>query len=533
MEKRLDRRAGVITVFLSLMLIIMISFLLSLVKYALIQLGRDQAYVVSEMAIESVMGEYNIEAQEEFDLFLLDGSYGKGNFSESEILSHYKEYIEYETDMGKDIWSFNAKALDWGCELSDALITGIELATDNNGKAIITQLANYMEDVYGISYLKELTDKFSDSISGQVKDKQNSSTLLGNILSGALTDMSGACDEENRKNIEKEEQKIIGPGQAQAEAMKSMTVRQSGSGLENWVKNLMGKAAYSLVVKNKDNVSKKETDTGSLFSTRKRSGNIRKGYGNVPAPPARHKLPENTLFKAYLYTHLNTYSEGSSEKLPLDYEIEYLLGGMGSDKENLGISAEHLLLLRSGINLVFLLTDPNMRKGLDTAVKTICAAIPVPGISILAESILLVMWAVTESVVELRDLFDNGRMEVIKTRENWRTSPDKLPDLIIDFLTGKRSDITGTVSETADAAGNGRKNNKGLTYKEWLMVLLSLENSEKACSRYMDLVEASIHKSQGNSAFKMDNCVVGMTVNNIWRISGGGEYSFDISYGYR
>ena len=123
MNKRLEHSAGEITVFLSLMLIIMISFLLSLVKFALIQLGRDQAYVISEMAIESLMGEFSIEAQEEFDLFLMDGSYGKGNFSEEEILSHYREYVEYETDMDKDIWSFNARALDWGCELADATIT--------------------------------------------------------------------------------------------------------------------------------------------------------------------------------------------------------------------------------------------------------------------------------------------------------------------------------------------------------------------------------------------------------------------------
>lgn len=41
----------------------------------------------------------------------------------------------------------------------------------------------------------------------------------------------------------------------------------------------------------------------------------------------------------------------------LDYEVEYLLYGNGSDRENLSDAVHHLLAVRSGLNLIHILSD--------------------------------------------------------------------------------------------------------------------------------------------------------------------------------
>ena len=93
------RTPGQITVFLSLILTLMISFLMALFQNAYIESSKSEARMASTMAMESVFGEYHKEALEQYDVFLLDGSYRSGSFSEEAILSHYSDFLSYQTDM--------------------------------------------------------------------------------------------------------------------------------------------------------------------------------------------------------------------------------------------------------------------------------------------------------------------------------------------------------------------------------------------------------------------------------------------------
>ena len=61
------------------------------------------------------------------------------------------------------------------------------------------------------------------------------------------------------------------------------------------------------------------------------------------------------LFGQYLLKKLGNYRKPASSGL--NYQVEYILGGKNSDRENLKSVATKLLLIRQGVNMAYLISD--------------------------------------------------------------------------------------------------------------------------------------------------------------------------------
>ena len=110
-------------------------------------------------------------------------------------------------------------------------------------------------------------------------------------------------------------------------------------------------------------------------------------------------------------------------------------------------------------------------------------------------------------------LFDGEKVPVIKDGGSWNTPYSQL-------LT-----FRGHLSEYP-------KGQSGLGYEDYLQALLFLMTQEKVTGRLMDIIEADIRRTKGNSCFRIDGCIDGMRAEAAVSSGYGYQYTIARSYGY-
>ena len=99
---------------------------------------------------------------------------------------------------------------------------------------------------------------------------------------------------------------------------------------------------------------------------------------------------------------------------------------------------------------------------------------------------ILFAWAYVESLQDVKTLLSGGRVPIIKTAADWKTG--------INSLTNVRGSLV------ADEGG------RGLNYREYLQLMLFLQNPEKRTFCAMDVIEMDIRRTPGNAGFRLDAC---------------------------
>ena len=117
---------GEITAFLSLIFVLMISFVTAILESASVQAEKNQARLDMDRAVYSVFGEYQKELLEEYGIFAVEGSYETGNFSEKQLIDRMHYYG------ASGVWPE---------------VEGIQFLTDQNGQAFREGAVKYMEDL--------------------------------------------------------------------------------------------------------------------------------------------------------------------------------------------------------------------------------------------------------------------------------------------------------------------------------------------------------------------------------------------------
>ena len=112
-------KKGEITVFLTLIFVLLVSFILALTESAVIQTSKNQKRLDADRAVFSLFGEYQNALLEEYNVFAIDGTYETGQYEENLLLDR----MSYYGSMG-----INQE------------ITDIQLLTDNQGQAFREQV---------------------------------------------------------------------------------------------------------------------------------------------------------------------------------------------------------------------------------------------------------------------------------------------------------------------------------------------------------------------------------------------------------
>ena len=125
---------GEITAFLSLIFVLMISFVTAILESASVQAEKNQARLDMDRAVYSVFGEYQKELLEEYGIFAVEGSYETGNFSEKQLIDRMHYYG------ASGIWPE---------------VEGIQFLTDQNGQAFREELSNIWKICMGFRLFKD------------------------------------------------------------------------------------------------------------------------------------------------------------------------------------------------------------------------------------------------------------------------------------------------------------------------------------------------------------------------------------------
>lgn len=470
--KRYEKK-GAITVFLSLIGALFLSLLCTAVESARVQGSRAKASAALDMGLFSVMGEFERELLEKYDVFFLDGAAGSGSYSADRINDSLRAYMEYNVNPNKGelLRSFDPFPVSMG----DTAITGVSLATDEKGAAFYQQAVGFMRGNLAAEALHMWIERMQE---GRQLERAKEAYQK---QEGAIEQKLGQM-EEQRRQTEQEQQAQNGEGQsAQTGQEKQPLKTAEKKNPLDVVRKLKKEGILGLVLKDKSAVSRKELPSDRPSKRKCRKGNlgVQKKYGGIT---------DNLLFQEYLFERFALFTDAEKEGV-LDYALEYILCGKNSDEKNLKSVVTRLLLLREGANFACLSSDEASAAAAQALSASLTGWVPLPGFSTAVGYALMLAWAYGESLLDVRELLAGGRVPVRKDAASWRLDLSSLADLEV-ALQG--------------ADGSCRE---GLTYAEYLQILFTLGNQKKYPMRALDLMEGYMRGRPETANFRIDHAV--------------------------
>ncbi len=452
--------SGQITVWLSLCFLVFLALYLVCLRSVQKQYRRQQAEQAVEAGMFSLFSEYEPHLLERYDLFCLDLSFAGGVQRDDQLCSRLWKHMAGQL-------ADAAGEFPEGLELQGVFIQDPERLTDGGGAVFYQQAVRIMKEKSGISMAQDwiLQQEFREKAEKESERFQEDCEKYEGVV----------------QNYEEGEE-----GEMDAEAWQWDGLRDS--------------FLCSMAIPGHQEISGKAVNLTEAPSVRPLSV----GSGN--ADGTEGNLMEKQWFISYLCEYLPQAQEVLAEAEEkygeerwLDYQMEYVLCGHASDQENLEQVILQILLLREGVNYVFLLSHPEYSDQAQTL------AVLLAGLTGNAELInglkqlILLGWAYGESVVELRQLLAGYELSVWKTEENWQVPLSGLLALIGD--PGKY--------DTQD------RKQQGMGYEAYLRMFLTLLSSETLAMRTLDVIEGELQLMDGCSRIHVDHCADRLTAR-IW-----------------
>lgn len=475
-KNRIYSSSGTITVFLSLTLLVMISLITVVVESARERSMRMRIEMAMDMGMQSVFAEYNKALLEEFDLYFIDSSYGNDNGDAYYTAQRFKNYMDYNLNpvkgqmlvLSRDLFGLSADSVNVNMETR---------ATDSGGRVFKRQAIQYIKDKYGMSIVEEMSKVKADYEQYEMEDYDVATRREENAKK--LKKADDACDDEGEK-IE-----YTNPADK---------VEKSRSGVLNIL------------------LEKEVSDRTLKLSSRLSERHLKAGDGIVGAGDL-DDIKSDILFGMYINDKFSSYVNDVGRN-GLHYEIEYILNGEKSDKDNLRKTVEKLLLIRETANCMYIFDDETITEQAKAVAEIIAALIEMPELEEPFEYSILFAWAFAESCVDVRTLLDGGKVPIMKDAGNWNLKT------IADAVTFKAH------------LNDGIKNNSGLDYRIYMQLLLLMEKDRDKIYRSMDMIENDLHYIVGNESLKMDECIEFMELEANVSSAYGRNFSIVRSFGY-
>ena len=462
---------GEVTVYLSLVFILLVSLVGAMLESASLQNMKNYRRADMTRAVECLFAEYQKELWEKYGIFALDGTYETGTYRE-ELM---KDRLAY-----------------YGAGGIEQEITRIQLLTDQGASAFYEQVTAYMENKYGLDKIEKFVGQTDTWKSGQEAGKayERDGTKAEQELQGMLS--------EKEVELPEEENPL------------------------SHVAKLKSTPLLELIMPKGRTVSLKNIGLSEVVSHRKKN----QGHGDFSDVVAQGGTVHKLLFGEYVLEHFSEAADASENdwadkqeesKRALDYELEYILEGKASDRENLESVAGKLLLIRFVPDYAYIRTDMQKKAEAEALALTLCTVIGLPEITESAAQGILLAWAYAEAIMDLRTLLSGGKVPLVKNGDDWKISLSGLMQL-------------GTPQDDGMNARTDAQ--EGLAYKEYLRMLLFLESQEELGMRALDLIEKNLKTCYGQNFFRADACVSRIEFHSRCIMRRGITYDFPTYFGY-
>lgn len=450
------------TVFLSMVLLLVMSLLFALLETARFYGLRADADMSSMLETDNIAAEYDSELWKEYGLFFMDASYGSGTIDFPKLYG--RVYAMAEKNLNP---SSSSGMHLYRMHMTNANAQFYELATDDGGSAFRAQAVAYQKRTAAAGIADTIREKLT--LSGQT---ESDGAYDEAAVDGANEAIATAAAEREaaKKAAEENGETYVEPQPPAIEFENPLDLFST----------LKGNAVLGMVMPEGKTVSGKQITTEDCLQNRAlQSGNYRQKNSVT-------KL-DDLIFLSYLTDYYGNATD-VNEQRSLDYELEYIIGGNKSDMENLEVVVNRLVLQRGAANLLYLHTDVGK---CETALSIATALAGVSANPLLIAAVkegILVSWAYVESLQDIRTLLSGGKVPLMKTSAEWKT----------DVLHPATSYAQGGTNPQAE---------RGFSYEDYLLVQIALLNDKTVNYRAMDLIEKNVASNSNDRVVHMD-CMI-------------------------
>ena len=336
-------------------------------------------------------------------------------------------------------------------------MSGVSLMTDGNGAVFRRRAIEAVRDDVGLHLLEE---------------------LKGWMQSVRVNGLDAPETETERRELEKE---LEGYNGREIETLDGESVQVEIQNPAGALEEVSRQGILRLTVADCESLSAAVINSSGLIQSRMAQG--KNSLGNLETTQA-DSLTDRFFFQEYLLRYMGSYGDEREEDV-LKYQIEYLIAGNDSDVDNLRSVAGRICAIREAANALYLLSSSERRLEIQGAALVACGLLLLPWLIPVLEAAILLGWAFAESVYDVKSLFSGGRIPLLKDDDSWHY--------------GMETALKGDLGE-ATAEG------EGLSYQDYLRILMFLTDLDVLTARAMNMVEADIRLTRGNGDFRLDAC---------------------------
>jgi hypothetical protein len=459
--------SGSVTVFLVLSLTLFLSAVFAFLELARVSSLKSGAELCTMQAADGLLAEYHPGLWKDYGILCREAESGQPAGVAS-LAERQKMFIagNYE-ESGNTVRNYYMMKL----RMADVKVSRYELITDNGGAPFRRQAVLQTKQTMPKKTVEQLgkllnSKAFQGKSAAEIQNMEQEADQTLRRIKDQQKGASGSKSADHKKSADSK-QKI--PAVSEAEGKRLLRDNPI-----TWMKKMKKHGILALVMPDQE-ISQKMIQTETLVSHRGRSsGNYGQSDGS--------QMLDRMQFRIYLKQNFPAASAVTGKGV-LDYEMEYILSGKASDEKNLKSVVRQLLLMREGINYVFLLRDSKRLAQAQSLALAIASAAMLPVLEEPVKHGILLAWAYAESISDVRTLLSGGKIAPIKTAADWKTE--------LYQIGGRSSAAVGTSdrkTKQTDAAGDSGWNRK-MDYSQFLFLLLWMKKDEVITYRCMDLIE--------------------------------------------
>lgn len=508
-------RRGVISVYLSIVFLLILSLLMVLLESARVYVIGTMAERYADMAAEMVFASYVQPLAERYDLLAVDTG------ANGESLGLFKTYLDMNLENGGKegrVFDMYARTQSFGVEKTVSV-------KDDDWKCLKEQIERYEKyalGTEGIGNLKDLLIQLQGTgVSNKVEDYSGELRSEGQAMDEAMTEM------EEQESVE-------------AESGTEGQISDPRTGISRWIKSgilnlVMGEQSVSSRVIDTSKCSWHTEETPKQaqidsFEGYKEVINMLEGQSVTEI--IRCGLQEQgtqLMVNLYILDKFDTLCDNKTalsknENSELKYETEYILFGHETDRENLESTITGICVLRTLLNLIYLYTSPEKGSALQNIVQGMSVLSSVPVAGTVLQLLLMVCWAAAEAVVDCAALVRGRKVPLMKDESSWNLTLEQLIRI---------------AEKGGSAAAYIRDGSEGLDYEQYLLILLLLTPTEKKMIRMTQVMECNIRLINGYEQFSFSQCTVAAEFSGVvqisemfWHHPERLQHSFSVTYSY-
>lgn len=451
-----EKKNAYLTVYVCLMLTVLLSVYLLLIEEVRYNGACLEALCAAEAGMQSIQAEYHRELADRYGIYAIDSSYGAETCGRNRTEAHLMWYVEKNLNT-EDVFLSGWFYRDFfGLHPYDAELSGVCILTDQGGAEFRRQAIETVKSDVGWDVFRIL--------------QQRLQVIKVNGLD--TTDITA-----QREQLEEtlKEYGVVAETVNETKQTDSFA-KKVADGL--WKKP--GKGVLALVTDEQTDLSAKHLELTGLYSDRKEQGIL--STGNLAAQDSEG-IFERFLFREYIVRSFGNYLHGKEDGA-LSYQTEFVIAGKDSDIANLKSVVNRIFLIRGAANTLYLLNNEEKKAQVEAAASLVALLCKQPKSKDVIQALIVNIWASAESIYDVKTLLQGGEVPLLKDDDSWHYSLEQ---------------VFGGGEEQEEDSG-------GLSYEDYLRILLMFEGNEKVTDRTMDMVEAEIRFTPRNSFFRLDAC---------------------------